>query len=120
MRMRRSGGKLAKPRTRTSKSDRDWSRMTPRELAQATEEFDKEFIADTFKPMTPAQRRRWRAANRPGPGPKSLSEKSVRLLITIHPRLLKQLDRAAKAAGLPRSQYIARAVHWNLRRAKAA
>jgi hypothetical protein len=94
--------------------------MTSRELAAATREFDKEFIADTFKPMTSAQRRRWRAASRPGPAPKPLSEKSARLLITMHPRLLKQLDRAAKAAGVPRSEYIARVVHQSLRRAKAA
>ena len=45
MSKKRSARKLSNPRSRTNKSDRNWSTMTSRELAAATKEFDKEFIA---------------------------------------------------------------------------
>ena len=39
-----------------------WTSMTTEELAEATKEFDREFIADTFHPLTPEMARLWRKA----------------------------------------------------------
>lgn len=38
--------------------------MTTAELSEATKEFDKPFIADTFKPLSPEMRERWERAKR--------------------------------------------------------
>jgi len=38
--------------------------MTTEELAEATAEFDKEFIVETFRPLTPAQRALWERIKR--------------------------------------------------------
>jgi hypothetical protein len=38
--------------------------MNTQELAAATAEFDQEFIADTFHPLTPEQREIWESARR--------------------------------------------------------
>lgn len=38
--------------------------MTTRELAEATKEFDKPFVADTFAPLSPEMRERWERAKR--------------------------------------------------------
>jgi hypothetical protein len=36
--------------------------MTTEELAEATREFDREHVADSFREMTPAEEDAWRAA----------------------------------------------------------
>ncbi|MBM4035002.1 MAG: hypothetical protein FJ291_24940 [Planctomycetes bacterium] len=56
--------KHAKPREmkikkKPSGQKKPYWEMTTEELSEATKEFDKEFIAETFKPLTRAQRALW-------------------------------------------------------------
>lgn len=41
--------------------------MTTEELHKATEEFDKEFVADRAQPLSPQMRRRWERAKAKSP-----------------------------------------------------
>jgi hypothetical protein len=88
-------------------------------LEKATKEFDREFAADTFAPMTPAQRRRWIRSRKPGRPRKPAGEKSVRVLITMDPALLLVLDKAARGMGIGRSTLIARALGATLGKARS-
>jgi|SRR5687768_18172996 len=110
--------------------------MDARELAEATKEFDREFVRDSFgappsealaqlrrakrraagskaddrvpgKPLTPAQRNRHRRARR-NAGRSKPANGSARVLITIERRLLARADAHAKAHGTNRSQLIAK------------
>ncbi len=69
-------------------------------------EFDKEFIVDTFGPLTPEDRARWkrvkarRGRPRKGKGVKVIS-------VSIEMGLLKRTDRLAKRKGVPRASLIA-------------
>src|SRR5688572_8837129 len=92
-----TGKKPSKPRaTRAARTERvDYGRLGAGEHAEATEEFDREFVADTFAPMTPAQRRQWNRAKKPGRPRKPADQKAVRVLITMDPMLLGLLDAAA-------------------------
>jgi hypothetical protein len=53
--------------------------MTTTELRAATQEFDKEFVADRAQPLTPAMRIRWKRAQAklPPPPPISLDHRTV-------------------------------------------
>jgi len=81
--------------------------MTTAELREATKEFDREFVGDSFGPPTAQQRaqdrraRRKRGRPRHGLGAKTIS-------VTIEKRLLAQADRLAKRLHVPRAALIAR------------
>jgi hypothetical protein len=45
----------------TTMNKPNWD-MTAEELAQATQEFDREHVAETFRNMTAAEEKAWRAA----------------------------------------------------------
>jgi hypothetical protein len=81
--------------------------MTTAELREATAEFDREFVADTFGPPTPPQRaqdrraRRKRGRPRVGQGAKTIS-------VTIEKGLLTKTDRLARRLGTSRAILIAR------------
>lgn len=49
---------------RREKAKKPYWEMTGEELAEATAEFDQEFIAETFRPLTPAQRALWKRIKR--------------------------------------------------------
>lgn len=92
-----SGRKTAKP----------YTKMTTAELREATAEFDREFVADTFGPPNDRQatqlRRAKRKRGRPqtGQGAKTIS-------VTIEKSLLAETDRLAKRLHASRSALIAR------------
>ena len=69
-------------------------------------EFDKEYIADTFKPLTPAQRAQWERAKRRGRPKVGAGAKVISLSVEMG--LLKEADAAAKANGLSRAEVFAR------------
>jgi hypothetical protein len=85
---------------------RDWTKLNARELAAATAEFDREFVIDEFKPLTPAQRRQWnrirRRAGRPrvGRGAKVVS-------VSIERSLLEEADRFCRRKRVSRALLIA-------------
>jgi hypothetical protein len=81
--------------------------MTTAELAEATAEFDQEFVADTFVPMTPEMQARWEAAKRKASRPNK-NEDVRKISISVHRDLLLRADALAKKMGLSREGLIAR------------
>lgn len=84
-------------------------------------EYDKPFAVDRFKPLTPAQRRKWntlqaamkaehrKAVGRPkkGAGAKIIS-------LSVEKALLKRADAAAKQNGMTRAQLVAQGLEMAL------
>ena len=85
-------------------------------------EFDKEFIADTFRPLTPAQRALWERAKRRGRPTVGQGAKVISL--SVERQLLKEADAQAKALGISRAELVAQGLRAILarkpRKAKAA
>jgi len=95
--------------------------MSDAEREQEVAQFDREFIADEFKPLTPAQRRKWnklqaamkaehrKAVGRPkkGAGVKVIS-------LSVEKNLLERADAAAKKNDLTRAQLVARGLELAL------
>ena len=44
----------------TRKKTKPYWEMTTEELREATKEFDKEFVEDRFRPLTPQERAQWK------------------------------------------------------------
>ena len=81
--------------------------MNTEELAAATAEFDKEFIVDTFRPMTAAERARWQRIKRKPGRPRN--GRGVKVIsVSVEKDLLKQSDALAKRLGISRAQLVAR------------
>lgn len=55
------------------------------------------------RPLTREMRRRWNRAAKPGRPPKDVAEKSVKVMLTMTPDLLRKADAFAKKSGLSRS-----------------
>jgi hypothetical protein len=100
-------GKKSRSGKTSSKSSKPYWEMTTAELREATKEFDREFIGDTFGPPTVEQRaqdlraRRKRGRPRNGSGAKTIS-------VTVEKKLLAQTDRLAKKLNVPRAVLVAR------------
>ncbi len=83
------------------------------EKAAVTKEFDREFIADTFAPLRPAQQKEWRrlktamGRSKKGNGVKVIS-------LRVEKDLLKRADEFAKKEGLSRAQLVARGLEREL------
>jgi len=91
-----------------SKPQKKYWEMNRAELAAATKEFDKEFIADTARPMTAAERIQERRARRRGRP--QIGKGAQKIHITLERGLVKQADKLAKKNGYGRSELIARAL----------
>jgi len=91
-----------------SKPEKPYWEMTTDQLAEATREFDREHIGDTFRAMTPAEEKVWRAAirkrHRARPTP---AKHARRLAVAIEAALLKRVDALAKKRGLSRARLVA-------------
>jgi S-adenosylmethionine:diacylglycerol 3-amino-3-carboxypropyl transferase len=96
--------------------------LSDEEKERQCREFDKEFIADTFKPLTPAQRALWERAKRRGRPTVGQGAKVISL--SVERQLLKEADAWAKAQGISRAELVARGLRALLakksRRSKAA
>lgn len=86
-------------------SGKHYSRMSVQELADATREFDREFVAETFgrapKEAQAKLRRARRAVGRPRVG-----KGAKKVLITVERTLLAKADAYAKRFNINRSQMI--------------
>jgi hypothetical protein len=81
--------------------------MTTKELAEATREYDKEFVADKAKPLTTEMRARWeRAKARRVSGPDGVHEQII--AVRLEPTLLARCTRLAKKKRISRDSLIAR------------
>jgi hypothetical protein len=84
--------------------------MNAAELAQATKEFDKEFVADTFSPLSAIGRAAHSRAAKRGVGRPKNGKGSEKIHVTIERTLLKEADAAARREEISRSELIARAL----------
>ena len=81
--------------------------MTTAELSEATKEFDKPFVADTFKPLSPEMRARWERAKRKVGRPKQ--GRGVRIIsVSVERGLLARSDALARKMGVSRAALISR------------
>ena len=94
-----------KTRVKNPASKPYWE-MTTAELREATKEFDREFVGDTFGPPTPEQRARFERARKRGRPRNGLGAKTIS--VTVEKRLLAQTDRLAKKLHVPRAVLVAR------------
>jgi len=76
--------------------------MNAQELAEATAEFDREFVADTCTPLTPEMKARWEAAKRKGTGSKRGKGWTV-ISVRIEMDVLARSDALAKKMGISRA-----------------
>jgi hypothetical protein len=82
-------------------------KLTPAERKKATAEFDREFVADTFKPLSADQRRKWQRAKRKRGRP-TVGNGAKVISVSIERSLLKQSDVLAKELNVSRASLIAR------------
>ncbi len=83
-----------------------YSEMTTAELRVATKEFDRPFIIDTFRPMTPAERARWNRVKRNRGRPR-VGEGAEVVSVSIERGLLSKADKLAKKLKVSRAKLIA-------------
>ena len=82
-------------------------RGTVKPEAISTTEFDREFIADSFKPLSPADKARWERARARGNGPHG-TEPAV--TIHVEASLLDHVDSLAQRLGVSRECLITRGI----------
>jgi len=84
-----------------------FSRMSAAELRRATAEFDKEFVADTFGPLSPKMAARWEQAKRK-PGRPRVGKGVDVISVSVEKGLLARSDALARRLKVRRSALIAR------------
>ena len=82
--------------------------MTADELAEATQEFDREGVAETFRPMTTAEAAVWEAAVKKRPRGRPRVGKGIKVIsLGIEAGLLERADALAKKRGISRAKLVA-------------
>ncbi len=89
--------------------------MTAKELAEATKEFDVEFVADQAKRLTPAMRARWARAKAKRREGKNGAHDQV-IAVRVEKQLLERCTDLARRKRIPRDLLIS----WGLRAVLAA
>jgi hypothetical protein len=83
------------------------ARMTAADLPRTTAEFDREDVAGTFSPLTPADRERWERARRK-PGRPRQGRGARVISVSVERDLLARADALAEEMGITRARLIAR------------
>jgi hypothetical protein len=92
---------------------RKFLKLSDAEKTEAAREFDKEFIADKFRPMTAADRQRWQRIKRKPGRPRN--GRGVKIIsVSVEKDLLKQSDSLAKELGISRAQLISKGLKLQL------
>ena len=91
-----------------SKPAKKFWEMNKSELAEATKEFDTEFVADKARPVTRKERLVDQRARRRGRPPVGLGSQKIH--ITLERGLVKKADKIAQQNGWGHSELIARAL----------
>ena len=95
------------------KKTKKFLELSDQEKTEAVREFDKEFIADTFRPMTAAERVRWQRIKRKPGRPRN--GRGVKIIsVSVEKDLLKQSDALAKRLGISRAQLISQGLKLRL------
>ena len=79
--------------------------MNTAELREATKEFDKPFIIDTFRAMTPTERKRWERIKRK-PGRPRVGQGVAVVSLSIERGLLGRADKLAKKLKVSRAKLV--------------
>ena len=95
------------------KKAKPYDQMTTAELRKATAEFDREFIIDTFRPLTPAQKARWLKAVKKRGRPRQGKGAQV-ISVSVEKDLLARSDRLARRLGVTRAGLIIRSLSATL------
>jgi hypothetical protein len=90
-----------------TKRTKPYTKMNVKELAAATAKFDREFIVDESRELTPDEATQWRRAKRKRGRPKMGQGVQI-ISVSIEKGLLKRTDRLAKRLHTQRTQLIAR------------
>lgn len=94
------------------KPRKPYTEMTTAELRDATRAFDEPFAFEKGKPLTAAERAKFRKAREHAKkaklGRPRVGRGATRITTTVERSLLQRADRFAKAHGLSRAQLIAR------------
>ncbi len=91
---------------RNKNKNKQYTLMTASELAQATKEFDEEFVFQKGEPLAARDRKLHAAARKRGRPRIGLGAEKIR--VTIERGLLREADRFARSKGMSRSEMIAR------------
>lgn len=99
----------------TKRNAKPFWEMSAKELAEATQEFDVEFVADKAKRLTPAMRARWaRAKAKRNTGKNGANDQII--AVRLERQLLERCTDLARRKRVPRDYLIA----WGLRAILAA
>jgi hypothetical protein len=93
--------------------------LTDEEKQRQVREFDKEFVAGQFRPLTPEQRKMWDVAKKKSRGRPKVGNGAQVISLSVEKALLKRADARAKAAHMSRSQLVAMALEALLGKKKA-
>ncbi|HEV3259069.1 MAG TPA: ribbon-helix-helix protein, CopG family [Gemmataceae bacterium] len=99
------------------KRKRYWE-MTAEELAAATKQFNKPFVAEKSRPLTPAQREQWQRVQRKRGRPR-IGKGFKRISVSLERGLLKRVTAAARKRRISRSKLFAQAIEATLAREEA-
>jgi len=88
------------------KPKKPFTEMNTQELAEATAEFDREFVADSFGPPPPEAKAEWEKAKRRGRPRKGAGAKVIS--VSVEKGLLDVADSLAKRLKISRAALIAR------------
>jgi len=89
------------------KPKKPYQEMNANELAEATREFDAEFVINQTTPLSPADRKLWARLKRKQGRPKLGAGTKV-VAVTVEKTLLAKADKLAKKLKTSRAQLIAR------------
>lgn len=82
----------------------EFLRLPPSEREAVAREFDNELIGDTFRPLSPSERKAWQRAKQRMKRSKVGSVKRVTL--NVRQELLSRSDAYARELGITRSQLV--------------
>ena len=89
------------------KRSKPLTQMNAKELAAATARFDKEFVIDQSRELTPEEREQWRRAKRKPGRPKQGQGVQI-ISVSIEKGLLKKTDLLARKLHTQRTKLISR------------
>jgi hypothetical protein len=91
-----------------NKRKKKYWNMTTNELADATQEFNQEGVAETFRPMSASEEAAWRAAVQKRLIGGTANGKQVKVVsLGIEADLLSRADALAKKRGISRAKLVA-------------
>lgn len=100
----------------TKEKKKSFFKMTPSERDAEVKKFDAGLSLDDLRPLSAKNTLLWEAAKRRRGRPR-LGKGAVKVLVTMDPALLEQVDRYVKDRHLKRSQLISRALKNEMKRA---